>query len=109
MTEDGLDYLIEIFLPTADNRGVPFGRECFDAVRDELLERFGGVTLFSRSPAEGLWAADETGEPSRDRMITVEVMTDTLERGWWAAYRQRLEQRFAQDAILIRSFEIRTL
>ena len=36
-------------------------------------------------------------------------MTETLERGWWADYRARLEEMFAQDVILIRASEVRQL
>ena len=104
-----VSYLVEIFLPTFTNDGQQFGRELFDHVQDELLQRFGGVTLFTRSPAEGLWTAEDGDAPSVDRMITVEVMTDELDRGWWRNYRQTLEGRFQQEEILIRSYEVRRL
>ena len=96
-------WVIEIFLPTKANDGQPFSRALFDQVRDELFRRFGGVMLFTRSPAEGLWAG-EGERPSVDRVITVEVMTDTLDRSWWASYRRTLEERFRQDEVLVRSF-----
>ena len=102
-------WLIELFLPTASNEGAPFGREMFDRVRDELLQAFGGVTLFSRSPAEGLWAEGRGGGTARDRMITAEVMADDVDRDWWAQYRRDLESRFSQEEILIRCYRIWTL
>ena len=98
-------YLVEILLPLYDNDGRRFDAGEFDRVRDELAERFGGVTAFRRSPAEGVWK--EGGEESRDRILVFEVMADSLERDWWRDYRAELERRFRQDKIVARatSFE----
>ena len=104
-----LSYLIEIFLPLTTNEGELFGRAPFGQVRDELVERFGGVTLFTRSPAEGLWAGDDGEAPTADQMVTVEVMAEDVDEGWWAQYRQMLEQRFRQEEVLIRCYEVRRL
>ncbi|MDP8912451.1 MAG: hypothetical protein M3N39_02605 [Pseudomonadota bacterium] len=100
-------HVIEILLPLRDNGGRPFGPELFGGVRRELVERFGGLTAFTRSPAEGLW--DEGGGTARDEIVIFEVMTSTLERGWWANYRSQLEESFAQDVILIRASEVTQL
>lgn len=102
-------HVIELFLPLATNEGRPFERELFDRVRSELLQAFGGVTLFSRSPAEGSWAGSGAEGVSQDRMITVEVMTEKVDPAWWAAYRRELETRFEQEEILIRSYQTRKL
>ena len=100
-------HVVEIFLPLRDNQGCPFGAELFGEVRRELVERFGGLTAFTRSPAEGLW--DEGGGTARDEIVIFEVMTDRLEREWWADYRAGLEKSFAQDVILIRASEVTQL
>jgi hypothetical protein len=47
-------YLVEIFLPQRDNEGREFRSALFSQVREELLERFGGMTAFTRMPVEGL-------------------------------------------------------
>jgi len=39
-------YLIEIFLPLADNDGGPFSPSLFDSVRKTLTATFGGLTAF---------------------------------------------------------------
>jgi hypothetical protein len=109
MDERATSYVVELFLPLSSNEGDPFGREMFDRVRGELLDAFGGVTLFSRSPAEGMWAEGQAGGLSRDRMITVEVMAEKVDLSWWATYRGELETRFAQDEILIRSYQVQKL
>lgn len=97
-------HVVEIFLPLYDNGGRRFAQEPYVQVRRELMERFGGLTAFSRSPAEGLWESE--GGTDRDEIVIFEVMTDAFEPGWWADYRRRLEDRFAQDAILIRASEV---
>lgn len=95
-------HVIEIFLPLCDNGGRRFGPEAYARVREELVERFGGLTAFSRSPAQGLWEPEE-GERSRDEIVIFEVLAPELDRSWWRDYRATLERRFAQDEILIRS------
>ena len=101
-------HLIEILLPLSDNEGKPFAAELHAQVRDELVEHFGGVTAFTRSPAEGLWTEGE-GDRERDDIVIVEVMADWLDRGWWRAYRIKLEQRFRQDEIVVRAREVELL
>ena len=100
-------HVVEILLPLRDNGGQPFGQELYSGVRRDLVERFGGLTAFTRSPAEGLW--DEGGGTAHDEIVIFEVMSDTLERGWWADYRARLEESFAQEVILIGAGEVRQL
>ena len=100
-------YLIQLLLPLYDNEGRAFGAEALNRVRDELAERFGGVTAFRRSPAEGVW--DEGGEVTRDRIVILEVMTGALERAWWAEYRAELERRFRQEKLVVRATEFEEL
>jgi hypothetical protein len=100
--------LIEILLPLRDNEGRRFEAELFGKVREELVEHFGGLTAFTRSPAEGLWEADE-GERRRDEIVIFEVMADWIDRSWWRRYRAELEARFRQDEIVIRAREVERL
>jgi len=94
-------HLVEILLPLYDNDGRAFGRAEFDRVRDELAAKFGGVTAFRRSPAEGVWR--EGGGVSLDRVVVYQVMDDSLDRAWWSGYRRELEARFRQDRIVARA------
>jgi hypothetical protein len=100
-------YLVQILLPLYDNEGVAFDRKSYDYVRDELTKKFGGVTAFRSSPAEGVWR--EGGEVSRDRVFIFEVMSDELERAWWTAYRTELEARFRQERMIVRATQIEQL
>lgn len=100
--------IIEILLPLYDNEGRRFGAEQFAKVREELLAHFGGLTAFTRGPAEGLWEAED-GERERDEVVIFEVMADWIDRSWWRKYRAELEQRFAQDEIVVRAREVEQL
>jgi hypothetical protein len=104
-------HLIEILLPVRDNQGTAFPRSHFDRVRDELAQRFGGVTAFLRSPAEGVWKDDGPGRPGaiHDDVVIYEVMAAQLDRDWWQAYRKDLAARFAQDELVVRASAIERL
>ena len=93
--------LIQILLPLYDNAGRPFKEELFGRVRRELTERFGGLTAFTRAPAQGVWK--DEGETRHDEIVVFEVMAERLDSDWWRAYRQELEQAFRQDEIIIRA------
>ena len=95
-------YLVELLLPAYDNERRPFARAEFDRVRAELAKEFGGVTAHSRAPAEGLWKDDE-GATSRDDVFVFEVMAETLDRAWWADYREQLRRRFRQEQLVVRA------
>jgi hypothetical protein len=100
-------HLIEILLPLCDNEGQRLEPALFGTVREELLAHFGGLTAFTRSPAEGVWGK-ESGV-ARDEIVIFEVMADWIDRSWWRAYRAQLEARFRQDEIVIRAREVEKL
>lgn len=104
----GIIHLVQLLLPLYDNAGRAFPAEHYTAVRDELTERFGGLTAYTRAPAQGLWQETD-GPPKRDDIVVYEVMTDTLDRAWWRGYRRTLERRFAQDELVIRSQAVERL
>ena len=96
--------LIQILLPVHDNDRKLFDAGTLAAIHAELAERFGGLTAYSRAPAQGTWAV--AGTHALDDIVIVEVMTDTLDRGWWTAFRARLEQTLRQQRIVIRAHVI---
>ena len=100
-------HLIEILLPLCDNEGQLFEPALFGTVREELLAHFGGLTAFTRSPAEGVWGK-ESGV-ARDEIVIFEVMADWIDRSWWRADRAQLEANFRQDEIVIRAREVEKL
>ena len=94
--------MIEIFLPLRRNDGSAQPPALFGEVRGELVERFGGLTAFTRSPADGLWDSGE-GEVEGDAIVIFEVMAEEVDRGWWADYRAALERRFEQEKVVVRA------
>jgi hypothetical protein len=85
-----------------DNNGQPFPHAEFRKVRQELTDRFGGVTAYTRAPAEGSWE-DEQGRVHHDDVAVVEVMVDSLDRAWWSRYREELTARFRQTELVVRA------
>jgi hypothetical protein len=98
-------HLVQLLLPLYDARGKRFDVHYYQQVSRELTERFGGLTAFSRAPAEGIWERD-SGHTAHDDVIVYEVMVDELDHAFWTDYRQRLERRFEQDELVVRAHEI---
>jgi hypothetical protein len=101
-------FLIQILVPAYDNDRRPFAPAESLRIRQELTERFGGVTAYTRAPAEGFWE-DDSGRTRRDDVVIVEVMTDALDRSWWGVYARELATRFAQDELIVRAIALETL
>ena len=95
-------HLVQLLLPLYDNAGQAIPASHFAAVSAELTERFGGLTAYTRAPAQGLWSESD-GTAKRDDIVVYEVMTEALDRDWWRSFRRSLERRFEQDEIVIRS------
>ena len=100
-------FVVQILLPLYDNHGNRFEADDYVAVRTELTRQFGGLTAYSRSPAEGMWETD--AGVKKDEIIVFEVMVDELKPDWWGPYRKELETRFRQETVLIRVLECRVI
>ena len=103
----GAMHLIEILLPLNDNSGRPFDAGNYAAIRQTLTERFGGLTAFTRSPAQG--TTTNGGKTVHDDIVVFEVMTEKLDVSWWRGYRRQLEREFRQDAIVARASAVTLL
>jgi len=97
-----MKHVVELLLPLYDNAGQPLPHELFAGVRAELVERFGGLTAYTRAPAKGVWQP-EGGGTVRDDIVVYEVMVDALDEAWWRDYRGDLERRFAQESLIVRA------
>ena len=100
-------HLVQILLPLSDNLRHPFPRDHFDKVAVELTERFGGVTAYTRAPAEGRWM--QRGDTNAEEMVVIEVMVETLDEAWWTAYRATLEGAFRQQRVIVRALPVTIL
>jgi hypothetical protein len=95
-------YLIQLLLPIYDNQQRRFPKEFHNQVRDELTERFGGLTAQTRALATGLWKG-ETSKIVHEDIVIYEVMVPNLDRDWWQDYREKLEVRLQQEVLIIRA------
>ena len=96
--------LIQLLLPT-NGAASADGLAPLAQTRDELAQRFSGLTAYLRSPATGLWTAPD-GHTEQDDVVMVEVVTDTFDRAWWRVYTTRLAERFGQDTIHVRAVPV---
>jgi hypothetical protein len=101
-------HLIQILLPRWNNEGSCQPPELFAQVRQELVEHFGGLTAYTRAPAEGLWR-DADAQTTADDVLVYEVMVQTLDRVWWKQYRKRLETAFCQAEVIVRALAMEQL
>ena len=101
-------HLVQVLVPVYDNDGQPFPAAEFRRIRQELTTRFGGVTAYTRAPAEGTWE-DDQGRIHHDDVAVVEVMVETLDRGWWSGYRRELAARVRQTELVVRATPMESL
>ena len=94
-------HVIQILLPVRDNDGKPFGPHPFEEVAWNLSKKFGGITAYSRAPAEGRW--ESSGKTQHDDVLVFEVMVETVDRAWWTEFRTQLEMTFRQERIIVRA------
>jgi len=100
-------YLVQLLLPLYNNSGMRFEQELYSEVRNELMDRFGGITAYTRAPVHGLWHDSE--QVVRDDLIIYEIMVKELDKKWWYEYRNVLEKRFQQDTLVMRAHRIQFL
>ena len=101
-------YLTQILLPLYDNHGHKLPKDKYDAVCNQLIDRFNGLTAYTRTPAKGFWQED--GQRTiHDDIIIYEVMSDQSETNWWKEYRDKLEKIFSQETVIIRQHEVKVL
>ncbi|CUX56360.1 MULTISPECIES: hypothetical protein [Agrobacterium] len=98
-----MSYLVEILLPVTAN----MVSQVLDTICYDLTEQFGGVTIHEKAPAEGFWKDGRKVE--HDHIFLVEVMTDEINRSWWAQYRERLALMLSQEEIVVRAIPFERL
>ena len=101
-------YMIQILLPVRDNNNQAFPAESYAGIREVLTKQFGGITAYTRAPAEGVWRDDQNAA-HRDDMVILEVMTAELDGAWWQEYKRQLKITFSQEDIIIRVHKIMIL
>jgi hypothetical protein len=101
-------FVVELFLPLETSAGKPVSPATFERIKSELTDRFGGVTAFLRSPADGAWKPAE-GSVVHDQVVIFEVMVSDVDTAWWHRYRKTLEIELEQERILARLYQVTVL
>lgn len=101
-------YLIQLLLPASSNEPCDAAGDPVAETRRELVEAFGGLTAYLRTPAQGVWTSPAGGR-EHDDMVMVEVVAPRFDRAWWREYTGRLARRFAQEAIHVRALQVEVL
>ena len=100
--------LIQMLLPTRSSEGATFPDELLRRTRKELIEKFGGLTAYTRAPATGVWTSPE-GDVEEDSVVMIEVLSEEFDTAWWRACAETLRARFDQETIHIRANEVYVL
>ena len=100
-------HLVQVLLPLFDNKGRRFPKQILDEIAGDFTERFGGLTAYTRSPAEGRWK--QGSSTNHDDVVVLEIMVQNIDRAWWSRTRAELERQFQQEVIVIRSQAIELL
>lgn len=100
--------LIQVLLPLYDPEGKAFPGKLYAGVKKELTEKFGGLTIYTRAPATGLWKETEK-KVTRDDIIIYEVVAKNADKTYWAAYKKSLADAFKQEELMIRCSDIELL
>lgn len=100
----------EIYLPLKYNDGQEIEPEKFKQVREELIAKFGALTVSSLSaPYQGTWRYG--GVEFIDDIIKVEIITmdDGATGGFFKGFKEHLKELLRQVDILITIQDIQTI
>lgn len=98
-------HLVQVFFPLTETSA---RKGALARLRWLLLAKFGGVTAFTRAPAQGAWLDSDDGVDA-DQIVIVEAMVETLDAAWWAMLREELETSLGEEEILIRAHLVQKL
>lgn len=99
---------IELFIPLFNKNGKAFAKKKYKWLRVLLTDKFGGLTIYARAPAEGFWQ-EKAERTVNDKMIIYEVLVPAIDKVFWQELKLNLLKKFAQDEILIRVTDISLL
>src|SRR6266511_87715 len=100
LRESALVKEYDLFVPLYDNDGRPVEPQTFQALQQQLLQQFGGLTFFPQ-PNQGFWTM--AGLTYRDAIVIYRVITSDAQeaRRFWSALKERLKHELQQEEILI--------
>ena len=100
----------EIYLPLKYNNGKEIESEKIKQIREELIGRFGAITVSSRSsPYQGTWKYG--GVQYIDDIIKIEVVTssDKITKKFLKDFKERVKKSLRQKDILITTHGIQVI
>lgn len=100
----------EIYLPLKYNDGKDIEPEKIKQIKQELVAKFGAITVSSlSSPYQGTWKYG--GVEYIDDIIKVEIVTsnDRLTKGFLKDFKERLKESLQQIDILITTHGIQVI
>ncbi len=95
----------EILLPLRHNDGRPVGEDALNETREELLDRFDGVSISPYSIL-GIWVHEGTRYEDTSVRLTVDVEDTPENRQFFVDWKPVLLQRFEQIEIYIASYPV---
>jgi hypothetical protein len=98
----------DLFVPLYYNDGRPVEAQTFQALQQQLLDQFGGLTFFPQ-PNQGFWTM--AGLTYRDEIVIYRVIASDAQeaRRFWSDLKERLKQELQQEEILIVERDVETL
>ena len=101
-------YQIELYLPLYNNDKKAFPTSHYESVKQNLSDKFGGITMYSRTPVIGLWKESQESIV-KDDLVIYEIISEKLDESFWQEYKFMLQSLFQQEAIIIKSSKIKLL
>jgi hypothetical protein len=98
----------DLFIPLYYNDGRQVEPQKFQALQQQLLDQFGGLTFFPQ-PNEGLWMV--AGITYRDAIVLYRVITTEAReaRRFLSILKEPLKEALQQEEILIVERDVETL
>jgi hypothetical protein len=95
----------EIILPTRHNDGTPVEPEKHYQTAEELVERFGAVSLMPET-IHGIWLHQSTRYEEDNLRLVVDVEDTAENKAFFSRFKETLKHRFQQIDLWIVSYEI---
>ena len=103
--EDAQEVLIQLVLPAYDPKGKRFPKRHYSQLHRKLTDKFGGLTVYDRNPANGFWKQGG-GQTVKEKIIVYEVMAAKVDLDFWQKLKGSLLKKFEQNELLITSSKI---
>ena len=95
----------EILLPLRHNDGRPVTEDKLNQTREELVERFDGVSVLPQSIL-GIWVHEGVRYEDTSVRLTVDVDDSPANRQFFIEFKQTLLARFEQLEIYVASYPV---